>query len=112
MTPEEEILALFDKYFENAPKSELEKDARAISKLGLTGLSFEQYIDALNKVTSFNLADTGICDDIAFSDFFNDSISMVKMGNSKFAKTIESIDLAFSLTDHISVGESNYAMAA
>ena len=66
MTQEEQILNLFDEYFKNTPKSEIEKDVKSISGLGTDGISFEDYVAVLNKVTSFSLIETGICDDIAF----------------------------------------------
>lgn len=116
MTHEEQILALFDRYFKEASKGEIENDTKFIQNLGTEGISYEQYIDALNKVTSFNLADTGICDDVAYSDFFKKLISPIKMDDLMQMKMVESIKLRFQQnTDYhpvSGVGEENYAMAA
>ena len=114
MTQEEKILALFDEYFENAPKEEIQKDVEYIDSLGKDGISFELYLETLNQATSSIIAQNGVCDDIAFADLFNNSIERVDMGNMDSLDFISTIKVKTPLIkDGFEIAEENsYAMAA
>jgi len=52
MTNEEKILELFENYFSNASTLELNEDVAQINVLGNEGVTFEEYVEHLNNVTS------------------------------------------------------------
>jgi hypothetical protein len=90
MKQEDKILALFDKYFETVDQSEICNDIKYIKSLGSGGVSFEEYIEILNKVTSLTLKETGLCDDIAYADLFKNLISPIQMDDLDSFKIINS----------------------
>lgn len=118
MSPEDEILQLLEEYFKNATQDEIKKDVDYINSLGTTGVTFDEYLNALNRVTSYSLLETGVCDDIAFADFFNKSISPIQMDELDKITLVETTKIPcnsnqlYSVTHSIRAGESNYAMAA
>jgi hypothetical protein len=57
MTHEESILSLFDQYFSNADKQEIQKDVEYINSLGKDGVTFEQYLENLDSITAFPTKD-------------------------------------------------------
>jgi hypothetical protein len=95
MKSEEEILRLFDNYFENAPIEEINKDLSYINNIGFDGVTFEEYVSILNNDTSYNLKEAGICDDIAFSDLFNHLINPIFMGNNRINDIIQCIKISY-----------------
>jgi len=68
-------------YFNSAPQSEIEADVHFVNSIGPKGVSFERYVEGLNDVAVSNLLQSGVIDDIAYSDYFNNSIQDVQMGN-------------------------------
>lgn len=106
------ILDSLDSYFENAPDAEIKADADFINKLSKNGISLENYLENLNVLTSVSLTTSGICDDIAFSDFFNKTISEVQMlGNAGMIETGKASVIS-SPPNFDMAGSSNFAMAA
>jgi hypothetical protein len=95
MKSEEEILRLFDSYFENTPLEEINKDLSYINNIGFDGVTFEEYVSILNNDTSYNLKETGICDDIKYSDLFNALINPIFMGNNNFSDVIQCIKITY-----------------
>lgn len=91
MFNDEEILNLFDNYFQNAPKEEIEKDVNYIRSLGFEGVTFDEYVNILNNVTSLSLNEAGICDDITYSDFFNKLIGRIDMGNDESIQVVSNL---------------------
>jgi hypothetical protein len=116
MTQEDQILALFEQYFKTANQSEIQNDVDYINSLGAKGVSYEDYIEVLNKVTSLNLKETGLCDDIAYADLFNDLISPIKMDDlNSFTVINDSICIQFNKSHETSdwaFGLGNLGMAA
>lgn len=115
MTEEEKILRAWDEHFQKLSLEEIEKDIEIINSIGPVGVSYEDYLHILNTVTSLTLTETGLCDDIAFADFFNRSIMDVQMDNSHSFTLIEITGTDNKFTSEsicVIAGESNYAMAA
>jgi hypothetical protein len=113
MNFEDKILALFDDYFQSTPKDEIEKDVAYANSIGFNGVSFEQYLSILNTATSYNLRDTGICDDIAFADMFNNSIKQITMGNDDTIKIGETPNIFIQCKQANLVPEvTKFALAA
>ncbi len=75
----DQILGLLEDYFHSTPQETIKKDLAKASELGFNGFSFEEYISNLHNTTSINLIDIGICDDIAYSDFYNTLVQEVRM---------------------------------
>jgi hypothetical protein len=92
MKAEDKILELFDEYFETADETEIETDIKYVNSLGTNGVSFEEYIEILNEVTSLSLKETGLCDDILYSKDYNKLISEIQMDDIK-AVTILSTEI-------------------
>lgn len=112
MTQEDNILALFDQYFAKADKKEIENDVAYINSLGTEGISFEQYLENLDAITAFPLAETGVCDDIAYSDYYNNLISAVSMDDFSDFKTVkESFQFESNQTSFLA-SESTFLLAA
>jgi hypothetical protein len=116
MGQEDQILALFEQYFKTADHSEIQNDINYINSLGSNGISYEDYIEVLNKVTSLNLKETGLCDDIAYADLFNDLISPIKMDDlDSFTVINDSIRIQFNKSHETSKWDfslGNLGMAA
>jgi len=117
MNNEEDILKAWDDHFSKLSPEEIEKDVEIINGIGTVGVSYEEYLHILNTVTSYSLVETGLCDDIAFADFFNNSIECVTMGDLVSYEILPIVRVLASQTitnESIDViaGESNYAMAA
>jgi len=113
---DDDILSLFDKYFETASKEEIAKDVAYINSISsASGVTFEEYLENLNAIAAIPLAGTDICDDIVFSDFFNDLISKISMDDASDFQRLKTtapdcLPTAYSST--VVAGESLYAMAA
>ncbi len=111
MIQEENILALFDQYFEVADKNQILDDINFINSLGKQGISYEEYLQNLNAIAAIPLAETGICDDIAYKDLYNSLISLISMGDYKRFQTIESVKFESIHSDYLA-SENTYSMAA
>lgn len=112
MTSEETILALFDQYFAKADNVELQEDVNYINSLGKDGVTFEQYLENLDSITAFPLAETGVCDDIAYSDYYNNLIAAVSMDDFHYFQLIEcSCNVEFEHSS-FTASENTYSMAA
>ena len=116
MTEGEKILGFLDEYFSTASQEEIESDIALVNKLiGSNGISFDGYLENLNEATAYSLVETGLCDDIAYADLFNNSIRPVQMGESIVTVLLQEVKIPSPLnTQNISLkaGESSYAMAA
>lgn len=88
MTQEEIILSLFDQYFASADKKQIERDLAYVNSIGKEGITFEQYLENLDSITAFPIAETGICDDIAYSDYYNNLISAISMDDFSVFRTV------------------------
>jgi|GEM_PF-2319429 hypothetical protein len=111
MSNEQNILTLFDQYFEVADKNEILEDIGFVNSLGKQGMSFEEYLQNLNAIAAIPLAETGICDDIAYRDLYNSLISPISMDDYSRFQTIESIYFQSVHSDYIA-SENTYPMAA
>lgn len=111
MSEEDKILALMDQYFENTDPKQLTEDLKFVNSLGADGVSFEEYLDILNDVTSVELAKNGICDDIAYMDLFSNLISGISMDDFNNIQTISPCYLESSHSGFVA-SENNYALAA
>jgi len=60
MNEDEKILALMDQYFDTTEPEQLADDLKYVDSLGSEGVSFDEYLDILNDVTSFELDENGI----------------------------------------------------
>jgi hypothetical protein len=114
MDAEEKILQLFEQYFATATDEEIKADVDYINGLGNAGIAFEDYLDTLNHATAYSLIETGLCDDIAYADLFNNTISQVEMDNFNTITVLDSfVQISFEfLYSKETVCESNYALAA
>lgn len=113
MTEDEKILALMDQYFDTTDPKQLADDLKYVNSLGSEGVTFDEYLDILNDVTSFELAENGICDDIAYSDYFNKSIMPVMMDKVGIPTTLNLIEVLTSYKTSSDCGYDNwYPMAA
>ena len=110
MKSEDEILKMFDAYFENASIEEINKEVALINNLGFEGVTFEEYLSGLNNVTAYNLKETGICDDIAYADLFNHLINPIEMGNNKIVESIQCIKV--SIPNALFAYNVQYSLAA
>jgi hypothetical protein len=111
MSEEEKILALMDQYFEKTDSKQLNEDLKFITNLGADGVTFEEYLDILNDVTSVELAENGICDDIAYVDLFRSLMSKISMDDCNKIQTVSPFHFE-SLHSGFRASENNYAMAA
>lgn len=112
MSHEESILALFDQYFSKADKQEIQEDVNYVNSLGKDGVTFEQYLENLDSITAFPIAETGVCDDIAYSDYYNNLIAAVSMDDFNDFQIIESrYEVEFEHS-FFSASENTYSMAA
>lgn len=112
MTQEETILLLFDQYFATAGKDELREDVEFINSLGKEGVTFEQYLENLDSITAFHLAETGVCDDIAYSDYYNSLIAAVSMDDFNQFQIIQATYNFEFAHSSFTAGENTYSMAA
>lgn len=112
MTQEDTILALFDEYFATADKNEIERDVKFVNSIGKEGITFEQYLENLDSITAFPIAETGVCDDIAYSDYYNNLIAAVSMDNfSEFTTVKESFEFESNQSSFLA-SESTFLLAA
>ena len=100
-----------DQYFENTDPMQLNEDLKFVTNLGADGVTFEEYLDILNDVTSVELAENGICDDIAYMDLFRNLISKISMDDCNEIQTVSPFHFKSSHSGYIA-SENNYAMAA
>lgn len=112
MTQEDNILSLFEQYFATADKQEIQKDVAYVNSLGKDGISFEQYLENLDSITAFPIAETGVCDDIAYSDYYTNLISAVSMDDFHNFKTIEESLQVESNQSSFFASESTFLLAA
>lgn len=111
MNNEENILALLDQYFEAADKKEILADMNFVNSLGKQGVSFEEYLQNLNAIAAIPLAETGICDDIAYRDLYNSLISPISMDDYNRFQTIESVYFESAHSNYLA-SDNTYPMAA
>ena len=111
MKQEEDILALFDQYFKVAQEDQILEDIGFVNSLGKQGVSFEEYLQNLNAIAAIPLAETGICDDIAYRDIYNSLISSISMDDYHRFQTIESIHFESSHSNYFA-SDNTYSMAA
>jgi hypothetical protein len=112
MSQEDSILSLFDQYFSNADKQQISEDVDYVNSLGKDGVTFEQYLENLDSITAFPIAGTGVCDDIAYSDYYNNLIAAVSMDDFDDFQIIESnCYVEFEHSSFYS-SENIYSMAA
>lgn len=120
MTEEENILNAWEEHFRSLSAKEIAEDIEKVNSIGSIGVSYEDYLYILNTVTSHSLAETGLCDDIAFADFFNRTIIGVEMGKSNTFTIIKDKEILHIVMNdsivnemfHSVSGENTYAMAA
>ena len=110
MNQEEKILSLFDQYFKETDLNKILGDYNYVNSLGGVGITFEEYLENLNSVTAYPLAQSGICDDIAYSDFYNDLFEQIVMGDYTKFQTITVS--AFDFNQSYLAGEDYLAQAA
>lgn len=113
MNQEHDILKSLDDYFRSVSRSEIETDVSYINSLGSLGVSYDDYLQNLNTITSLNLVEIGVCDDVAYADLFNSTILTVKMDDTSKVKLAEPLIVgAYKPAFEVKAGESNYALAA
>jgi len=100
-----EILDLFDVYFDNVSSTELENDKKFVESQGFNGISFDEYLNILNTSTSIDSNPLGICDDIAYSDLYNKLIGKIEMGTAEL-RTINETLIETSLNNEFENDES------
>ncbi len=111
MSQDHPILTLIDEYFARAAKDEINNDVEYINSIGKEGVSFEQYLQNLDSITAFPIAEIGVCDDIAYSDYYNNLIAVVSMDDFSKFRIVTSI-IIDNTQPAFSTSENTYSIAA